>query len=222
MERIQLSEETMGECVEHAAHVLSGGGVIVYPTDTLYGLGADAFSDAAVDMIYEIKGRDEKKPMHCVVAGIAMAEEYAELTPDARLLLERLTPGPLTVVVRKRAGWGSGIARGIDTIGIRIPQNDFCLALARAFGKPFTATSANRAGEAPRRTIDAILGQLRNPYASLLQKTSIEDLDLVIDAGQLLPSRPSTVVDMSGEEPVTLREGAIPVSDVWNAIRAEA
>jgi L-threonylcarbamoyladenylate synthase len=212
MERIQLSQATMGECVRRAADVLKTGGVIIYPTDTLYGLGADAFSDEAVDMVYEIKGRDEKKPIHCIVADVDMAQAYAKISADARLMIERLMPGELTLVLSKHPEHRRGIGRDIETIGIRIPKNDFCVALARAFGKPFTATSANRAGEKPERNIEAIIEQLAGMS---------ENITLAIDAGELPPSAPSTVVDMTSSEPVIVREGAIPVADIWNAIRAE-
>src|SRR3990167_9965232 len=100
MQRLILDERGINACVETASVVLKNGGVVLFPTDTLYGLGADAFSDAAVDTIYAIKGRDEKKPIHCIVADIAMAEEYAEVTNDARLLFQRLLPGGLTVILR--------------------------------------------------------------------------------------------------------------------------
>ena len=212
MRRVELSPDTLTDVIEQASTMLRQGGVILYPTDTLYGLGADAFSDEAVDTIYAIKGRDEKKPIHCIVSDIAMAEEYAEVTNDARLLFERLLPGGLTVILRKRKNVRGGIARGIETIGIRIPHNDFCAQLARAFGKPFTATSANVSGLAPKRSLSDILEQLGE---------SAEMIDLIIDAGELPPSAPSTVVDLSGEEPLIVREGAIAAADIWNAIRAE-
>ena len=212
MQRLILDERGINACVETASVVLKNGRVILFPTDTLYGLAADAFSDEAVDTIYAIKGRDEKKPIHCIAVDIAMAEKYAEVTDDARLLFERLLPGGLTVILRKRKNVRGGIARGIETIGIRIPHNDFCAQLARAFGKPFTATSANVSGLAPKRSLSDILEQLGE---------SAEMIDLIIDAGELPPSAPSTVVDLSGEEPLIVREGAIAAADIWNAIRAE-
>jgi|SRR3989344_4897956 len=211
MERISL-ESGLDACVKKSAEVLKSGGMILFPTDTLYGLGADAFSDAAVDKIYAIKGRDEKKPIHCIVTDIAMAEEYAEVTDDTRLLFERLLPGGLTVILKKREAVVGGIARGLDTIGIRIPNHDFCAQLAHAFGRPLTATSANISGLEPKRSLSDILEQLGD---------SAQKIDLIVDAGDLPPSAPSTVVDLSGEEPAILREGAISVADVWNAIRSE-
>lgn len=212
MERLELTTRNTAECVQRSADILSRGGAILYPTDTIYGLGADAFSDAAVDTVIAIKGRDQRKPIHCIVADIAMAENYAEFSDDARLLAKAFLPGALTLVLKKKPDVAHGIGRYRNTIGIRIPDNAFCLALARAFGRPFTTTSANKAGMPHAPSVDGILEQL-GAVASRI--------DLVIDAGDMMPRLASTVVDLSGEEPVILREGAIPAADVWNAIRAE-
>ena len=200
-------------CIKKALAALSAGGVILFPTDTLYGFGADALSDEAVEKIYKIKGRDERKPMHAVASDIAMMEEYAGVPDMARMLAKEFMPGALTLILRKRDGINTGIAHGIPTIGFRIPNNPFCLKLAKEFGRPFTATSANRSGEKPEcnaRTILEQLGEGRNK------------IDLFIDAGELPECQPSTVVDCSGKEPIILREGAIPASDIWNAIRGES
>lgn len=199
-----------------AATVVKAGGVVLYPTDTLYGLGADALSDKAVEKIYTIKGRDEKKPIHCIVADLEMAERYARVDNIARELAKAFWPGPLTLILKKRPEFDEGIARGIDTIGIRIPQHPFCLALAREFGGPITTTSANRSGKKPEQSVEEILTQLGDGSSGI---------DLAIDAGAPPaggpPREPSTVVDLSGKEPVILREGAIPVADIWDTIRLE-
>ncbi len=179
------------------------GGAVLYPTDTLYGLGADAFSDEAVARIYAIKGRDERKPIHAIVADLAMAETYAEVNDRARKLAEKFLPGPLTLILKKKPEFTSGIGTGMTTIGIRIPDNAFCLTLARTFGKPFTTTSANLAGAEPLRSVPDILDQLGEKAAAI---------DLAIDAGVLLESKPSTVVDVSTGDMKILREGAIPTS----------
>ncbi len=212
MDVIQLNYANLGLAAERAAKVLRSGGVVLYPTDTLYGLGADALSDEAVAKVKRIKGRDEGKPMHAIVSGLEMAKRYGELTDDTRLLASRLPQGQVTYIVKKKGGFDTGIAKGIATFGFRIPNNEFCLAMARAFARPITATSANRSGEQPQRSVDKILGQLG---------AAAEAIDFVIDAGELPVRQPSTVVDMSGEEPVILREGAIAASDVWNVLRAE-
>lgn len=212
----------MGDAVARAAAVLRAGGVVLYPTDTLYGLGADALSDDAVAKIYAIKGREEKKPMHAIVSGLGMAQMYAEVGDDTRLLAGRLPQGQVTFILKKKDGCNTGIAKEIPTFGFRIPDNAFCLALVREFGRPVTATSANVSGQKPGRGVEDILEQLgEGPYSNVFQKTAI-GIDLVIDAGELPERQPSTVVDLSGAEPVILREGAISPAEVWNAIRAGA
>lgn len=212
MEMIRLSASNVAKCAARAAEVLRAGGVVLYPTDTLYGLGADALSDEAVAKVRRIKGREEKKPIHCIVADIAMAERYAEVGSATRLLAEEFWPGPLTLVLRKKLEFTTGIARDIETIGIRIPKNNFCIALAREFGRPHTATSANVSGMPPERSVEAILAQLDE---------AARDIDIIIDAGTLPAQKPSTVVDVSGVHPIILREGAIPVSDIWDTLGIE-
>ncbi len=199
MEIIDLTKG-LGACVLKASGVLRSGGVIIYPTDTLYGLGADALSDEAVAKVYAIKGRDEGKPIHAVFADLAMAEEYAEMNDAARRLAEKFLPGALTLVLRKKSGIDTGIARGIETIGIRIPDNEFCLDLARTFGKPYTATSANIAGMLPQLSIEKVLEQLGG---------NAKGVDLAIDDGMLPMRLPTTVVNVVSGVPVILREGAI-------------
>ena len=209
MERIILTNLNVQEAVARAAAVLRGGGVILYPTDTLYGLGADAFSDAAVAKIYDIKKRDEKKPIHCIVADMAMAEQFGELDERARTLADTFLPGPLTIVVRKKTDVTTGIGAGITTLGIRIPENDFCLALARRFGKPYTTTSANVSSAPQQRRLEEILAQL-GENARLI--------DLVIDAGELPVRLPSTIVDVSSQKIEILREGMISTSRINQAL----
>lgn len=207
MGHIRLNSGNVGECASLAAEILRAGGVVLYPTDTLYGLGADALSDDAVAKVYTIKGRDGKKPVHCVVSDMSMAERYVEVNSAgwriARKLAEKLLPGALTLILKKKKGIDGGIARDMDTVGIRIPDNEFCLALAREFGGCITTTSANKAGMETERNVEKILEQLGEA-----------SIDLVVDAGPLPSRQPSTVVDVSGKEPVILREGAISATDI--------
>ncbi len=199
METIPLAD-IKPQAICKAAEVLRAGGIVLYPTDTLYGLGADALSDEAVAKIQAIKGRDDKKPIHAIVADMEMARRYAEVNEVAEHLAEKFLPGPLSLILKKKKGIDSGIGKGIDTFGIRIPDNRFCLDLVRAFGKPITTTSANLAGEEPRRSAQDILAQLG-------EKT--EYIDLAIAVGELPERLPSTVVDVSSGEIKVLREGAI-------------
>lgn len=210
MERIQLTKENLEFCVARAAEVLRSGGVILYPTDTLYGLGADALSDKAFEKVCTIKDRDERRPIHAVFADMAMAEAYAELSPSGRRLAETFLPGPLTLVFRKKDTVTTGIGHNLSTIGVRIPKNEFCLALAREFGKPYTTTSANISGVESAATLDVIIEQLAE-RAGLI--------DLAIDGGALPSYTRSTVLDVREPEPYVLRKGAISDSEISDALK---
>lgn len=205
METIVLSETSPIEAVAKAAEALRADEVILYPTDTLYGLGADAFSDEAVARLKAIKGRDAKKPIHAIVADIEMAVKYGEINEVAFALAFAYLPGPLTLILKKKAGIDTGIAKGIETIGIRIPNDAFCLALAKEFGRPITTTSANKAGMQPERSVAGIIEQIGD---------NSRLLDLAIDGGELPERLPSTVVDVSKGEIRILREGAIPAAAI--------
>ncbi len=205
METLKLSGMNIGECAARAAEILRAGGVVLYPTDTLYGLGADAFSNEAVAKVYAIKSRETDKPIHCIVSDIEMAEKYAEVNDAARALAKALLPGPLTLILKKNPNLGEGIARDIETIGIRIPAHEFCTALAKEFGKPYTTTSANIAGELPKGSIEEIFTQLGE---------NSEQIDLIVDGGKTSSTVPSTVVDVREEEPVIVREGAISGAEI--------
>lgn len=211
MESLHLSRVDIHSAAQKAAEILVRGGMIVYPTDTLYGLGVDAFSDETVDKVYALKARDPKKPIHAVFANVDMIEEYAEINAAARTLIQEFLPGPLTLVLRKKSQVQGGIARGMETIGVRIPDNMFCVATADAFGRPFTATSANTAGNVTGRTIPEILEQFGEGKSYI---------DLVVDAGELVVRKPSTVVDVTSGVPVILREGAIRGMDIKRILRA--
>ncbi len=211
MKIIGLEKGNEDECATCAAEVLRAGGVIIYPTDTLYALGADALSDKAVGKVYALKGRDEKKPVHCVVSDLGMAERYAEVDTFARMLAKEFLPGALALILKKKRGINAGIARGIGTIGIRIPDNQFCITLARAFDAPITTTSANKAGMRTERSVRRILNQLGRGAG----------IDLAVDAGELPLRKASTLVDMTGKEPVVVREGAISPAEIWDVLRSE-
>ena len=205
MDVISLESAGVGKAAIRAAGVLRRGGVILYPTDTVYGLGADALSDDAVSKIYAIKGMDVAKPMHAAVADLAMAGVYGEVNDIARKLAQKYLPGPVTLILKKQPGIETGIVRGRADFAIRIPNNELCLEIARTFGKPFTTTSANVSGQPQPRSVDEILAQL---------KDKTQYIDLVIDAGILPENKPSTVVNVVSGHPSVIREGAIPSADI--------
>jgi L-threonylcarbamoyladenylate synthase len=203
MERVNIehaSEQELEQVIKKAATILLEGGVIVYPTDTVYGLGADATNRDAVRRVVQAKQRDPEKPMLVMVRDLTMVESMAELTSLARALAEAFLPGPLSLQLEKtqhapEAPIGDGFS-----IGIRMPKNRFCRSLAEQFDMPITSTSVNRAGEAQPRTLDAMLAALGD---------QAKNIDLVIDAGTLPESLPSTLVDARGEKAIILREGAL-------------
>lgn len=205
-----LTIDNTDESAHRAAEVLRSGGVVLYPTDTLYGLGADALSDEAVAKIFSIKGRDEGKPVHAIVNDLSMVKAFAHVDTTLSTLVGELPQGQVTYVVKKSTSCTTGICKSVDTFGFRIPDNEFCLLMLQEFGGPITATSANKAGALPQHSVDSILSQLGDV-----------SIDLVIDAGTLPDRAPSSVVDVSHTEPVILREGAVAVADIWYALKPE-
>lgn len=183
-----------------AAEALKKGGIVLYPTDTLYGLAIDATNPAALARLRELKGREKDKPISIVVPDIDAIETYAEFGPEARAIAERFLPGALTLVLKSKSTIPDELTKD-GTIGIRIPDDPFCLARARAFGKPFTATSANRSGEETRETVEEILEQFGEKRAMI---------SLAVDDGPRKGGIPSTIVSVEGGDTKVLREGAIP------------
>ncbi len=206
MERVRITTQTDTEAIAlKAADILKKGGVILYPTDTVYGLGGDATLDAVVEKIYMIKGRDRGYSFLSLVADIETAKSYVEMGGPAVTLAEKFLPGPLALILKKKEGFDTGVALGINTIGIRIPNNEFCQQLASVFGKPIVTTSANKNGMPPESTVEKILEQLGEKAAHI---------DLVIDAGEATSALPSTIVDVSSGTAVILREGAVPAIEI--------
>jgi L-threonylcarbamoyladenylate synthase len=177
----------------------------MYPSDTLYGLGACAVDDTAVAKVYEIKARNKKKPLHALVSSVRMAETYSQVNDLAHTLLSESPAGKISIIVTKRPQCNSGILKDIETFGFRIPDDDFLVSLIDEFGMPITATSANKADEEPEMNVNGILKQLG---------AQAEYIDLVIDGGTLPKRAPSTVVDVSSEKAVIIREGAVPASNI--------
>jgi L-threonylcarbamoyladenylate synthase len=185
--------------------VLRAGGLVAFPTDTLYALGADAASEAAVERLLRTKGREDGKSLPLLVDGLEMAAEVAELSPAAEALARAFWPGPLTLVLRKRPSFRSRALSG-DTVAVRAPAHELALAIIRVFGRPVTGTSANRSGG-------------RDPdTAAEVQRQLGEAIDLVIDGGPCRAGRPSTIVDLTGPRPLFLRKGVLSRRRVLRAL----
>ena len=184
--------------LEEAAALLRAGGVVAFPTETVYGLGANGFDPAACAKIYEAKGRPSDNPLILHIAHRAMLDEVALDVPEmAERLLAAFAPGPLTLVLRRRDAVPLGITGGLATVGVRMPENDVALALIRAAGVPLAAPSANTSGRPSPTTAQAVLDDLAGR------------IPLILDGGPCRFGVESTIVDVTGEAAVILRPGAI-------------
>ena len=184
--------------LEEAAALLRAGGVVAFPTETVYGLGANGFDPAACAKIYEAKGRPSDNPLILHIAHRAMLDEVALDVPEmAERLLAAFAPGPLTLVLRRRDAVPLGITGGLATVGVRMPENDVALALIRAAGVPLAAPSANTSGRPSPTTAQAVLDDLAG------------HIPLILDGGPCRFGVESTIVDVTGEAAVILRPGAI-------------
>lgn len=197
MEIIKLKK--FEEVIRKTVKVLKDGGVVVFPSDTVYGLAVDATNQKAVNKLLAFKDRPTGKAISVMVADEKMAREYVELSENGKNIYRNLLPGPFTVISKGKHMVASGIEAENGTLGIRIPDNKLMRELARVFGKPITATSANMAGKKSCYTIGALMRQL--------SKRKIEMVDLVIDGGKLANNKPSTVIDSTEPEIKVLRRG---------------
>ncbi|HET6479769.1 MAG TPA: L-threonylcarbamoyladenylate synthase [Actinoplanes sp.] len=182
--------------LRRAVEVLRADSVVAFPTETVYGLGANAFSAKAVGEIYRLKKRPSWNPLIVHVANVAAARELVETWPDlANELAARFWPGPLTLVLR-RARHRTGVGADNDTIAVRIPSHETALKLLEASGLALAAPSANRSEHISPTTADHVL-------------RSLPDVPLVLDGGPASWGIESTVLDLTGEEPRLLRPGAL-------------
>lgn len=189
-----------------AQRVAANGGVIVFPTDTLYGMACDPRNPEALARVYDIKGRPAQKALPVLVGGLdQLVEIVSEVPEKARRLLETFWPGPLTIVLPKQPGLPAELTP-YPGVAVRMPNHPFALALLQAFG-PLAVTSANLSDHANPGTAEEVLAQLGN------------SVDLVIDGGRLEIGRGSTILDCGSETLVLLREGPISfetLMEAWN------
>jgi L-threonylcarbamoyladenylate synthase len=188
----------IGQQVEEAISILKRGGIVAFPTDTVYGLGACSELQGAVERIYQVKGRPLDMPLPLLLADTSQVSSVAYPVPQvAWLLAARFLPGALTMVLARSESVPDFVAAGGTTVAIRVPAHPVPVALARGVGAPIVGTSANLSGRPSCLTADEVCAQLG------------EKIDLVIDAGRCPGGVESTIVDLTGEVPVVLREGAI-------------
>ncbi|NSW77942.1 MAG: threonylcarbamoyl-AMP synthase [Chthonomonadetes bacterium] len=195
-------EQTV-HAVQRGARVLAAGGLVVFPTETVYGLAADALSEEAVRRVWEVKGRPTDKPLPVQVANVEGLRLLWREVPDRLLpLIRAFMPGALTLVYWRSALVPDIVTAGVDTVGVRIPDHPVALELLKAFGKPIVAPSANFSGDPPPSRVEQIPSAL------------LELVDLVIDAGDTGGGVPSTVLDVTVQPARVLRAGALSTEDL--------
>lgn len=202
----KMSEHSPDEAMlRECAEIIKNGGMVAFPTETVYGLGANALDDEACKKIYQAKMRPQDKALLCHVYGIEMAERIAVLDERARKLISRFTPGPLTVIVPKKPCIGAVVSAGMDTVGLRFPSNNISQLLIKYAGVPIAAPSANISSyPAPtdgRQTIEYLDGRI----------------DAIIDGGTTEIGISSTIVSLVGE-PKILRLGAVSEEEIKSVL----
>lgn len=185
--------------IKEAVKTLRGGGVVLFPTETAYGLAADATNAKAVTKVAKLKGRPKEKTFPLIVSSVAMADRYGHLRCLGRRLAKVYWPGPLTLVVEARKGSKlvSGVARDDGTIAVRVSSHPVAQTLSRKLGKPIVSTSANKAGR---------------PVAYRVEDTQIE-ADFTIDSGKLPKRKPSTIARIVNKRIEVLRKGPVKPVD---------
>jgi L-threonylcarbamoyladenylate synthase len=204
--RIAKDREQWDTLVELGGRMVAQGGLVVLPTDTVYGIGCDPFNTSSVEALFKAKGRGRDLPLPVLVHTWRQAVGLVEdITEQARLLIAEFWPGPLTIVLRESPGigWDLGWSRG--TVAVRMPKHDFALALIERTG-PLAVTSANRSGVPTPSTMEGVVEQLGG------------HVDVFFDTGPSSGGPASTIVDLSGARVRVLRAGAIATSEIERVI----
>jgi len=195
------------ELFSRAVTAIQQGEVIVFPTETFYGLGADALNSAAVEKVVSLKGRNLENPIAVVIADREMLKEVvAEVPPAALRLMERFWPGPLTLVLPAKKTLPAPLLNSSGGIGIRISSHPAATRLARELGRPLTATSANPSGKEPARTVEEAIGYFSG------------HVEIFLDGGRLGGTKGSTVVEIIGDRLKIIREGEIRSQDLEKSL----
>ncbi len=191
--------------LKHAADVLKNGGLVAFPTDTVYGLASDAYDEDTIERLFIVKGRSGSKAIAVLISDLSQLERVAvNISPTARKLAEAFWPGPLTIIL-ERSPLLPGILSPSRTIGVRVPNHPVAIELMRLTG-PLAVTSANQSGKANPLTASDVLDQLK------------DRIHLIIDGGKTPEEVPSTIVDCTTEELKILRPGPISLTDLNNAL----
>jgi L-threonylcarbamoyladenylate synthase len=192
---------------QHAAELLAGGGLIAMPTETVYGLGADAADPVAVSRIYAVKGRPADHPLIVHLRGVEDLAEWAGSVPEyAHRLAVDLWPGPLTLILPRSSLAGDHVTGGQETVGLRVPAHPMARRLLETFGAGVAAPSANRFGRVSPTRVDHVVAELGDVL--------VPGRDLILDGGDAEVGIESTIVDCTGTAPLVLRPGVVTAEEI--------
>jgi len=200
------TEHQSADAIAAAVEVLHAGGVVAFPTDTLYGLAVDPRRRDAVERLFALKGRDAVAAVPLVASSLEQAALAADFSEAERGAAAAFWPGPLSIVAAANASIAREALGGQTTVAIRVPAHDIARALARAFGFPVTATSANRSGQPAADSADGVA-------------IALAGVDALVDGGRAPGGAPSTIISFDGTRPRLVREGAVPWDRVIKSLR---
>jgi len=204
---IDLKNEIKKGELEKSAQIIKKGGIVVFPTETVYGIGTNGLDKLAIKKLYEVKQRPENKPISLLVSSIKMVERLAkDITEMEYKIMKRFFPGPLTIILKKKDIVPDVVTANSDTIGIRMPANDIAIKLIEYAGVPIATPSANISGHLSGTNINQIIGEFGNL------------VDCYIDGGESKIGIGSTIVQVVDNEPVILRQGLITAEDIKKSI----
>ena len=210
MEQLNLdikNSENIEKVADAVAEVLQSGGVIIYPTDTIYGIGANAFNEEAIEKVMNIKNRDSEKPLSVFVKDIKSARRIACIDSKVEKMLENIWPGPITAILRKKDIVPYLLTGNGETIAVRIPQNKFILHLLEKVEFPIIATSANISGENNLFDAEEIMKTFGNKK---------NQIDLFVNIGNIKKTQASTIVDLTTTIPRIVRMGIVGKEEMDN------
>jgi len=199
------SEQLAG--IQDAVEILRSGGLVAFPTETVYGLGADALNEKAVQKVFEVKGRPSENPLIVHIASLEIAWHFtAEISDKGLKLIKRFWPGPITLITRRKAIVPDIVTAGLDTVAIRIPNHPVSLELLKRFGGGIVGPSANISGRPSPTSAEHVYHDLNGK------------IDIILDAGPTTIGMESTVIDITVDPPVILRVGGLSREDIEKEI----
>lgn len=193
--------------IKVAAQTVKDGGIIVFPTETVYGLGCDPLNMQAVQRLIAVKGQ-RKKPFPVLITSLEDATKIAHISDNGKKLATKFWPGPLTMVFKKKKTLPDGVTFGLDSVGLRVPNNQVALKLIELSDNLLIGSSANLTGEKPPRSVQDISIKLK------------QKVDLILDGGPTNKGIPSTVIDLTSGEPKILRKGPVNLQQILNTINS--